>query len=403
MKLNRLSRTMIFYAASFFQGFCLIIIPAASAILKSSEFGALTDRQYGLSFLPMNLSAVLITISFNRLLQRFGRQALLNAGLLGLGGYTAAVWGASCGVENPVVFAWLLCANLCLGIGFGLLISVANLAMVELYPEKRDVFLMGMHGFLGIGAALAPLSVEFFYAKGFWPMSHGLYLGVWVGLALLIALTRPADYCRGETAEVSSCSLDESSAFRMPRSAWLFLGAIFIYGVAESITGNWSTLYLTGQKGFSFQTAARALSTFWIFLTVGRILAAFAALRMDVRILYRLSPVGITAALWTLLVIRQEFLVVPVYAAIGFSCSYFFPLSIGISTQYHSRFKDTLSSFGIAAIMAGVSVGTTLMGLLQDSGRVEISKTFMVAALCAAMLILVTLGLTRPKLPESQA
>jgi len=401
MKLNRVSRTLIFYAASFFQGFCLIIIPAASAILKSPEFGALTDRQYGLSFLPMNLSAVLITIFFNKLLQRFGRQVLLNAGLLGLGGYTAAVWGASCGVDNSVVFVWLLCANLCLGIGFGLLISVANLAMVELYPKKRDVFLMGMHGFLGIGAALAPLSVEFFYAKDLWPLSHALYLGVWVGLALLIALTRPADYCR-EAAEVSSCSLDEGGVFNMPRSAWFFLGAIFIYGVAESITGNWSTLYLTEQKGFSFQTAARALSTFWIFLTVGRILAAFAAMRLDVRILYRLSPIGITAALWTLLVIREEFLVVPVYAAIGFCCSYFFPLSIGLSTQYHNRFKDTLSSFGIAAIMAGVSVGTTLMGLLQDAGIVEISNTFSVAALCAALLILITLGLTRPKLPESQ-
>lgn len=401
MNLSRFSRTVIFYTASFFQGFCLIIIPAASVILKSSEFGALTDRQYGLSFLPMNLSAVLVTLFFNKLLQRFGRQALFNAGLLGLGGYTAAVWGASCGAENLVTFKWLLCANLCLGIGFGLLISVANLAMVELYPLKRDVLLMGMHGFLGIGAALAPLSVEFFYSMNRWSISHALYLGVWAGLALLVVLTRPADYCK-ETAEISSCSLDEGSAFNMPRSAWVFLGAIFIYGVAESITGNWATLFLTGQKGFSFQTAARALSAFWVFLTLGRILAAFAALRMDVRILYRLSPLGITVSLFTLLAIRQEALVVPVYAAIGLSCSYFFPLSIGLSTQYHGRFKDTLSSFGIAAIMAGVSIGTTFMGLLQDAGIVEISKTFMLAAFCGSVLILVAVQLTRPKLPDSR-
>ncbi len=401
MQLSRLSRTILFYAASFFQGFCLIIIPAASVILKTPEFGGLTDRQYGLSFLPMNLSAVLTTIFFNKLLQRFGRQALLNAGFLGLGGYAGAVWGASCGAENSSVFVRLLGANLSLGIGFGLLISVANLAMVELYPKKRDVLLMGMHGFLGIGAALAPLSVEFFYARGSWPMSHAFYLAVWAVLACLIIFLRPADYCQ-DGGGVSACSLDEGSAFKMPRSAWCFLGAIFIYGIAESITGNWSTLFLTGQKGFSFQSAAWALSAFWVFLTVGRILAAFLALRMDVRILYRLSPVGIAAALTALLVIRDEVWVVPVYAAIGFSCSYFFPLSIGLSTQYHGRFKDTLSSFGIAAIMAGVSVGTTFMGLLQDTGLVKISGTFGLAAVCAAGLVFLALSLTRSKLPESQ-
>jgi len=402
MKLNRASRTVLFYAASFFQGFCLIIIPAASVILKSAEFGALTDRQYGLSFLPMNLSAVLTTIYFNKLLPRFGRQGLLNAGLLGLGGYTAAVWGAAVwGAPQASVFVWLLGANLCLGIGFGLLISVANLAMVELYPQKRDVLLMGMHGFLGIGAALAPLCVEFFYSRGQWALSHAFYLGAWALLTLLIAFTRPADYC-ADSAGAGSRLLKEGSALSMPRSAWIFLGAIFIYGVAESITGNWSTLFLTGEKNFSFQTAARALSAFWVFLTIGRISAALAALRMDVRILYRLSPLGMTAALLCLLAVREEALVVPVYAAIGLSCSYFFPLSIGLSTQYHSRFKDTLSSFGIAAIMAGVSAGTTLMGLFQDAGVVEIRTTFIVAVSCAVLLIFTVFQLTRPRLPECQ-
>lgn len=399
MKLSRVSTTVFFYAASFFQGFCLIIIPAASVILKSSEFGALTDRQYGLSFLPMNLSAVVMTVFFKKLLQRFGRQGLLNTGLLGLGGYTAAVWGASCAGANPTVFMWLLAANLCLGIGFGLLISVANLAMVELYPLKRDVLLMGMHGFLGIGASLAPLAVEFFYSQKLWPASHALYLTLWAGLTALILISRPADYCR-ETSVGTACSLDEESALKMPASAWGFLGAIFIYGIAESITGNWSTLFLTGHKHFSFQTAARALSTFWIFLTIGRILAAFAALRIDARILYRLSPLGIAAALWTLVAIHEEAAVVPVYAAIGFSCSYFFPLSVGLSTQYHGRFKDVLSSFGIAAIMAGVSVGTTLTGLFQDIGIIGISSTFILAAVCPVILIFMTLGLTRTKPSE---
>ncbi len=395
---RKVSRTAIFFTAAFFQGFCLTIIPAASFIFKQPGFGLLTDRQYGLCFLPMNLSAVFVTIFFKNLLGRFGRGPLLNWGVAGLGGYMAAVWAASCAHTNHELFLWLLCANLNLGIGFGLLISVSNLAMVELYPAQRDALLMGLHGFLGIGASLAPLTVEFFYRQAVWPLSHGIYLAAWALLALLLFLTRPADYCL-DSAFTGACALDLHPAGRMPFFAWVFLGAIFIYGVAESITGNWATLYLTHEKGFTFQTAAHALSAFWIFLTLGRILAAFAALRMDVRILYRLSPLGIFTGLFFLLGIRQEALAVPVYAALGFSCSYFFPLSVGLSTQYHGRWKDALSSLGIAAIMAGVSFGTTLMGVLQNMQRVEISQTFMLAAACGALLIVIAWWVTRNRLP----
>lgn len=389
----------MFYAASFFQGFCLIIIPAASVILKSAEFGSLTDKDYGLSFLPMNLSAVGLTLFFNQLLRRYGRQTLLMGGMFGLGGYVASVWAASCGSDNVEVFLWLLSANFCLGIGFGLLISVANLAMVELYPEKRDVLLMGMHGILGFGAALAPLAVEFFYRREHWPLSHALYLLIWLVLACIMVFLRPADYAdEGHEIHLEKDSPEQIS--KMPKSAWGFLAAIFLYGILESITGNWSTLYLTEQKGFSFQSAAWALSSFWIFLTLGRLLAAAAALRMDVRILYRLSPVGIACSLFYLLSLRQESSVIWIYAAIGFCCSYFFPLSIGLSTQYHNRFKDTLASFGIAAIMAGVSTGTSLMGFLQQAGIVKITTTFALAASSAGVLIVMAFCLTRQNLPN---
>lgn len=398
MTLRKTARTMVFYGYAFFQGFCLILIPAASFILKQEPFGSLSEHQYGGSFLPMNLSAVLVTVFFRAFLRRFGRQTLLAAGLAAHGVYAGALGAAAlAGPSNAAVFFWLLLANLSLGIGFGLLISTANLAMVELHSEERDIYLMGLHGLLGVGAALAPAAVEFFFSRGLWRYSHAAYLIFWAALMASALILRPADYRLtgpGEAPEARGGGI-----FSLPPGAWFFLAAIFVYGIAESIAGNWASLFLTIDKQFTFRTAARSLSAFWISLTLGRILAALAATRVDARLLYRLSPVVMTAALIFLLRLRQEFLAVPVYALLGLGCSYFFPLSVGLSTQYHNRWRDELSSLGIGAIMAGVSFGTTLMGLLQGQKIIRIGQTFGLACACSALLTLISFALTRKKPP----
>ncbi len=405
MKDRRPLCAAIFYLYAFFQGLCLIIIPAASFIFKQPLFGALSDRQYGLSFLPMNLSAVLVTVYFKRFLNYFGRQPLLAVGLGAHGVYAASLIAAAAGSVNAVVFQWLILANLALGIGFGFLISVANVAMVEMYPEKRDMALMGLHGLLGVGASLAPAAVEFFYRSGHWRESHWITLFFWAVLMVILLVLHPVSYRE-------AAGFHEPAGFRkprharsstLPRTAVFFLGAIFIYGILESITGNWCSIYLTQEKGFAYRTAARCLSAFWIFLTLGRIAAAITASRMDARFLYRGSPVVITAALTALVKVQTESAAVPIFAVIGLGCSYFFPLSISISTQYYDAWRSELSSFGIAAIMAGVFFGTTLMGFLQDTKLVRIHQTFVLAASCGAVLTGFAFLLTRKKLPRSSS
>jgi hypothetical protein len=54
----------------------------------------------------------------------------------------------------------------------------------------------------------------------------------------------------------------------------LFLAIAFLYGVAESVYGNWAVLHLTEERGLDVAAAGLALAAFWAALTVGRFAVA---------------------------------------------------------------------------------------------------------------------------------
>jgi fucose permease len=69
-----------------------------------------------------------------------------------------------------------------------------------------------------------------------------------------------------------------------------------LYGIAETINGNWSGLYLTQQRGVPAVWASLALTTFWGMVTLGRILAAVVASRVPAWSIYLGLPVLLVAA-----------------------------------------------------------------------------------------------------------
>src|SRR5208337_601591 len=72
----------------------------------------------------------------------------------------------------------------------------------------------------------------------------------------------------------------EDSAPRMldwrhlPRRFWLYAGAVLLYGIVETLNGNWAILYLSAERGVSARGASFALTAFWVMVTFGRVLIA---------------------------------------------------------------------------------------------------------------------------------
>ena len=76
---------------------------------------------------------------------------------------------------------------------------------------------------------------------------------------------------------------------RHPRRFWVYAGFAVLYGVCETVNGNWAQLDMT-DLGSSTTAASIALTAFWAMVTVGRILFAAIEAWFPSRLAYHVLP-----------------------------------------------------------------------------------------------------------------
>ena len=147
---------------------------------------------------------------------------------------------------------------------------------------------------------------------------------------------------------------------------WLFLGVGALYGLTESVYGNWAVVYLTEERGLGVAEAGIALAAFWAALTAGRFVVA--------GVLLGLPPARVLPVLTALM--AGACLVVPaaasarggvlVFALGGLGCSAVFPLTVGLAGRRFPAHRTWVSSALFAALVAGLGVGSLSTGLLRE-------------------------------------
>ncbi len=393
----RVIKTVVYYAAVFFQGAASIVLPAASVILKSPSYNGFSDQQYGLLFIPMIVGGLMTTYGMPSFLKHWKIHKIFYAGialqLIFLGMLTMAP-----GVEKNITlgFIYFLSGNFFYGLGSGLLLSVVTILVIDLYPDHRDPAVAGLHSSIGIGCAVTPILLHHFHLRSHWSVEAAVLLAGFSGVFLfsLIAKTVTA---KDHPAPDPALERPHRGPLLPPWGVCLFLLSIVGYGVIESLTGNWSSVYLKNERAFSLETAAICLSLFWGFVTVGRVLTVFATLKMDSRIFYRLSPLLIALSVFFVLQVSAAPAIYGVYILLGLGCSCFFPLAVSLSTSYFDDWRHFLSSSSVAALMVGVAIGSTLVGSLREMGWFSLTQAFGAAFVCAVLMAAAGFGLTRVK------
>ena len=390
------------YLAGLIQGLALVTFPAASSIFTSPHpqgYG-FSSSQYGAMFLPQ----VVLAILASSLAPAFARRwKLKRVFLLGLGSDLVSM--ALLAISNlfisssSLAYGILLIATAALGLGFGATVMAANTYAEEFFPGRADSAVLALNALLGTGTALAPLFIAVFVGLGAWWL-----LPVLVGVALLVLLLFSARAPLQVAADRSAPgSAQSGTGFLrgLPGRFWLYAAVVLLYGIVETLNGNWSGLYLTQQRGVPTQWASFALTAFWAMVTIGRVLAAVVSSKVQARWIYLGLPVLLVVAF---LVVSQVSTAIGGVVAFGFAglaCSAFFPLSISFGGKEFTRLTAVVSGELIAFYQVGYGIAAFGVGPLQELTGVQLSTIYAGASLVAGAMIVLAFLVIRPQITKS--
>jgi MFS transporter, FHS family, glucose/mannose:H+ symporter len=373
------------YATGLVQGLALVTFPAASSIFTSPDGYGFSASRYGMMFVPQVILAILASSLGPSLARRWTLKRVLRAGmsadllamiLLALSRLLQGVPAAAYGV--------LLVATGALGFGFGTVVMALNIYAEEFSPGREDRAVLSLNALLGAGTALAPLLVAIFTGLGAW---WALPLTVAAALAglLLFSTGQPLVASPGG-------AIGAARSQRLPWRFWLFAIAVLLYGIAETLNGNWSGPYLTSERGVSAGGASFALAAFWGMVTTGRMLFAALSTKTTVRWIYAVLPVLLIVAFQAILGVRGETGGIIAFGMAGLGCSAFFPLCISLSGQEFQRFAAAMSGELVAFYQAGYGVAALGVGPLRDFTGRPLGMIYAVGTLVAAAMLMAVLA-----------
>jgi MFS family permease len=379
----------VIYAAGAAQGIVLVTFPAASTIFTSPDEYDLSNTQYGLLFLPQVATAISASLLGAWLGRRFSAKRVYLAGLAaGLISMALLIVSQFFESTTSIAFPLLLVATAFLGVGFGLTVPSLNTFTAAFHSDSVDSSVLKLNALLGLGTALAPVLVAIFVGLGFWwglpVLSAALLTGLLVVSAGLPLRSAPAS---AVTAKRSG----------IPARFWVFAGFATLYGICETVNGNWSQLDMTDELGASTTVAAFALTAFWAMVTVGRVGVAAIQHRVPVHTTYRALPflLAATFVLISLLGDGDTGLGVLAFGLAGLGCSALLPLTISFGQEQVIAISTAMAGGVIAFYQLGYGIAAFGVGPLIDGG-VTLSTIYACAAVVALGMGLLSFVVTRP-------
>jgi FHS family glucose/mannose:H+ symporter-like MFS transporter len=391
----------IIYLAGLVQGLALVTFPAASAIFTSSQGFAFSSTRYGMMFVPQVVLAIAASSLGPAWAQRWSLKRVL---LLGLAGdlISMILLALSARLESSPELAYglLLAATGALGFGFGATVMALNTYTEEYSAGGADRAVLALNALLGTGTALAPLFVAIFVALGAWWLLPVTVAVALVAVLLLVSNNpfRSESHRTGATGQSKSTGLAS-----LPARFWLYAALVLLYGVVETLNGNWATIYLGGKPGISARGASLGLTAFWATVTAGRIFFSALSKRISVRWIYIGLPMFLIVAFPLVAQVQSEIEGILAFAFAGLACSAFLPLSISLGGREFAGLSTLVSGELIAFYQVGYGVAAFGVGPLRDPTGLSFSRILSLGSIAAgAMVVLAWLVIRRAESHCSQ-
>ncbi len=150
-----------------------------------------------------------------------------------------------------------------------------------------------------------------------------------------------------------------------------------LYGICETVNGNWSQLDMTRELGASTTVAAIALTAFWAMVTAGRIGVAAVQRWLPTRVAYHALPLVLAVAFVIIAVLPGGGTGAGILAfgLAGLGCSALLPLTISFGQEQLIPIAAAMAGGVIAFYEIGYGIAAFGVGPLLDNG-VQLTRIY---------------------------
>lgn len=307
----------------------------------------------GFIFMIVAAGTVVSSLFSGKVIHRFGAATVTTFSVL----LTAlALLGFS--VSGEFLFLCLLAIPLGLGAGS---VDAALNNYVALHYEARHM--NWLHSFWGVGAAIGPMIMAGYLAKGnAWTAGYGTVGLIQLGLVVILVLSLPI-WIKGRSNSTETSEQQAPSLWTLVRTLPGLKQALvvfFCYCTIEATFGLWGASFLVFEKGFEADQAARMTSLYFLGITIGRFLSGFLTVHFTNKQLVFLGQ-GIIGLGLVFLFLPLSSTLLPGFLLVGLGCAPIFP-SLLHETPANFGKKNSQSIMGMQ--MASAYIGITLMPFL---------------------------------------
>ena len=380
------------YSAGIIQGVALLTFPAASAIFSSPAYFNLSSTEYGGMFVPQAIMAIASSLMGAGLTRNLGIKRIYLLGLVAnLLAMVFLVLSQLVMHNHPLAYGVLLIATTCMGIGFGLTVPAINTLAAALFPHKVDKAVLVLNALLGLGTALAPVFVAIFVGLGIW-----WGLPVLVG-ALAVALLSFSQRLTFREMERSSAAEAQKGGTKFPGRFWVFATFALLYGICETMNGNWASLYMK-KLGGTTTLASVALMMFWGTVTAGRIFFAAIEKWFPERLACEVLPFVVAGAFLAIsLIPTGNPLGILAFTLAGLGCSALLPLTVSFAEEELKTISASVAGGLIAFYQIGYGIAAFGVGPLQSRAQLELNTIYGGTAIFALVMAALSFVVVRPK------
>lgn len=377
------------------QGVALVTFPAISTVLTSPSSYGLSSSSYGLIFLPQVVAAIAASFLGAQLSRTWGAKRVLLLGLLANALSMSVLLSTTFVVhQQQLTLPLLMLATALMGLGFGGVVPVLNTFIADFQSDRVDEAILMLNALLGLGTALAPALAAVVVGPGVWWL-----LPMIVFAAALLLLVGCSQQPLRLSRDASSVASKGQRGARSSGLLILFVAVAVLYGLVETLNGNWSVLLMSNPVGAPAQVASLALTLFWAMVTVGRLLFSRLASVFPPRFLLPGLPVFLAVVLFGISRVSSGDTsgALVLFALSGLGCSAMLPLIISFGQKQLAYLGEAVAGLLIAAYQLGYGLAAFGGGAVQQQWRLPIASLFGIGAFVALVLGLLGCLIVVPK------